>query len=45
MKTKREQAKKLGRKPKRLKAEGVDWKDALKHALRKPKSGENWPKK
>jgi hypothetical protein len=29
--------KKPGRKAKRLKAEGVDWQDAMKYALSKPK--------
>lgn len=33
-----------GSKPKRLKAEGVDWKDTLKHALGKPKPKSGWQK-
>lgn len=33
-----------GRKPKRLNTEGVDWKDALGHALKKPKPEEGWDK-
>ncbi len=42
MKPKR--SKRPGRKPKRLTAEGVDWKDALKHALGKPKPKSGWKK-
>jgi hypothetical protein len=33
---------KFNRGRKHLKAEGVDWTDALKHALTKPKSKEPW---
>jgi len=36
--------KKTGPKPKTINAEGVDWKDALKHTLNKPKPKDGWPK-
>lgn len=35
-------SKKRGPKPETLKAEGVDWQDAIKHALEKEKP-EEWP--
>ena len=38
---KKDQRKKPGAKEKRLRVEGVDWKDAMKHALTKPKP-EEW---
>jgi hypothetical protein len=34
---------KRGRKPNGLKAEGVDWKDAMRHAMNKPKP-KDWGK-
>lgn len=36
---------KPGPRPETLRAEGVDWKDAIKHALRKPKPKDGWPDK
>lgn len=36
--------KKPGPKAERLKAEGVDWKDALQFAMKKPKPKDGWPK-
>jgi len=33
---------KPGPKPEHLRAEGVDWQDALKHALSKPKPPKGW---
>ncbi len=36
------QRKKRGRKPKALRADGVDWQDAMKHALKKPKPKDGW---
>lgn len=38
---KKDSRKKPGAKEKRLKVEGVDWQDAMKHALTKPKP-EEW---
>lgn len=32
-----------GPQPERLRAEGVDWKDAIYHALNKPKPEGGWP--
>ncbi|MCH7547229.1 MAG: hypothetical protein IID30_12585 [Planctomycetes bacterium] len=37
--------KKRGPKPETLKAEGVDWEDAIAHALKKKKPEEGWPEK
>ncbi|MCH8150798.1 MAG: hypothetical protein IH830_00310 [Planctomycetes bacterium] len=37
--------KKPGPKPKRLKAEGADWEEAIKHSLRKSKPKDGWPKR
>ncbi len=37
--------KKLGPKPKTLKAEGADWEEAIKHSLQKPKPKHGWPKR
>jgi hypothetical protein len=37
--------KKPGPDPETLNAKGVDWKDALKHAMRKKKPAEGWPEK
>lgn len=34
---------KPGPKPESVKAEGVDWKDAMRHAMGKPKPKEGWP--
>lgn len=34
---------KPGRKARRLKAEGLDWKDGMRHAMTKPKP-EDWDK-
>lgn len=36
--------KKRGPKEEVLKAEGVDWQEAMAHALRKSKPKEGWPK-
>ena len=38
----RSKAKKPGRKTKPLKSEGVDWQDALKLALGRPKPEKGW---
>ena len=43
MTEKKRSPEKAGRKPEHLKAEGVDWKDALKHAMKKPKPEKKWP--
>ena len=36
--------KKRGRPPQATKAEGADWKDAMRHALQKPKPEKGWEK-
>ena len=35
--------KKRGPRPKVIRADGVSWQDAMKHALKKPKPAEGWP--
>lgn len=44
MKKKASPKTKPGPSPERLKAEGADWKDALSHAMNKPKPKGGWPK-
>lgn len=38
------QKNKRGPKPETIKAEGVDWEQAIDHALHKPKPKGGWPK-
>lgn len=33
-----------GPKPETIRADGADWKDAMRHAMNKPKPQEGWPK-